>query len=134
MRPVISELRPTDFPEPVAPAMRRCGIFVRSARKTSPSMDLPIGRGRVISVSRNLAVPMTSRRRTSSRLRFGISTPMADFPGMGANMRTPDAAIAIARSSSSDLMRLTFTPGAGVSSYRVTVGPTTALMSSISTL
>ena len=29
---------PTDFPEPVAPAIKRCGIFARSAYAGSPEI------------------------------------------------------------------------------------------------
>ena len=65
----------------------------------------------------------TSRRRTISTLSLGISTPTAALPGMGASMRTDIAARFSAMSSDSDVMRLTFTPGAGCSSNRVTAGP-----------
>ena len=65
----------------------------------------------------------TSRRRTISTLSLGISTPTAALPGMGASMRTDIAARFSAMSSASDVMRLTFTPGAGCSSKRVTAGP-----------
>ena len=34
-------LRETLLPEPVEPATRRCGIFVRSATKGSPAMVFP---------------------------------------------------------------------------------------------
>ena len=65
----------------------------------------------------------TSRRRTISTFSLGISTPTAALPGMGASMRTDMAASRMAMSSASDVMRLTFTPGAGCSSKRVTAGP-----------
>ena len=42
---------------------------------------------------------------------------------MGASMRTRSAARLRAMSSESEVMRLTFTPGAGCSSKRVTAGP-----------
>ena len=35
------QLRPTDLPEPVAPAISRCGIASRREVKTSPLMSLP---------------------------------------------------------------------------------------------
>ena len=35
------ELRPTDLPVPVDPAMSRCGIAARSAKNGSPWIDLP---------------------------------------------------------------------------------------------
>ena len=45
------------------------------------------------------------------------------MPGMGASMRTLTAARLRAMSSDRAVMRLTFTPAAGLSSNRVTVGP-----------
>ncbi len=59
---------------------------------------------------------------------FGTSIPMVPFPGMGAMIRMPSAARLNAISSSRFLMRLMRTPGAGTISYKVTVGPTVALM------
>ena len=113
-------LTPTDLPEPVAPATRRCGILARSSTNTPPSMVFPMGTGRAIfparAASRNVAVARSWRSRTISRVRFGISTPMELLPGIGAMMRMPGAASAIARSSSSAVIRLILTPGAGVSS------------------
>ncbi len=38
---VIMVFKPTLLPEPVAPATRRWGIFIRSVRKTSPLIRLP---------------------------------------------------------------------------------------------
>ncbi len=113
-------LRPTDLPDPVAPAMSRWGVLARSSMNTSPSMVFPMGAGRAIlparAASRKVAVESICLKRTISRVRFGISTPMALLPGIGAMMRMPGAASAIARSSSSAVMRLILTPGAGVSS------------------
>ena len=54
---------------------------------------------------------------------FGTSTPTAAFPGIGATMRMDCAFMASARSSASDAIRFTFTPGAGATSYWVTTGP-----------
>ena len=116
----MSVLSPTDLPEPVAPAMSRCGILARSTRCVSPSMVLPMGTGSAIApprpASRNFFFSSVERSRTISRERFGISTPMELLPGIGAMMRMPAAASAIARSFSSAVMRLILTPAAGVSS------------------
>jgi hypothetical protein len=38
----------TDLPDPVAPAMRRCGILARSATTTFPSRSLPNAMGSAI--------------------------------------------------------------------------------------
>ena len=48
--------------------------------------------------------------------RLGTSMPTTDFPGTGAWMRTLLAAKCRAMSSDRLVMRLTLTPGAGVSS------------------
>jgi hypothetical protein len=58
----------------------------------------------------------TSPNATSSRRRFGTSTPMADLPGIGARMRTSGEAIAYAMSFERDVTRATFTPGPSSSS------------------
>ena len=70
---------------------------------------------------------------TSWRCRFGTSTPIALRPGIGARMRTSGDAIAYAMSWLRPVTRLTFTPGASSSSYRVTVGPMVMPMSCAST-
>ena len=38
---IIIELIPTDLPDPVVPAMSKCGIFSKSAIKGIPAMSLP---------------------------------------------------------------------------------------------
>ena len=35
----------TDFPEPVVPAIKRCGIFAKLATTGSPPISLPRARG-----------------------------------------------------------------------------------------
>ena len=49
--------------------------------------------------------------------------PTAAFPGIGASIRTPDAARFMAISSARFVILLIFTPAAGCNSYRVTAGP-----------
>jgi len=58
--------------------------------------------------------------------------PMVPFPGMGAIILIPSAAKLSAISSSKFLILLIRTPAAGTISYKVTVGPTVALILSIS--
>ena len=88
------ELMKLDFPEPVAPATSRCGILVRSAVTKWPSTSLPtpasMGFGSFIALSER----STSPRWTISRSSFGISMPIADFPGIGERMRTSELATA----------------------------------------
>src|SRR6266576_2625545 len=81
----------TDFPDPVTPAIRRCGILARSATTDSPSRFLPraIGRARV---GRWYSAPSISSRTCTMRgMGFGTSMPTAAFPGMGATIRSGGA-------------------------------------------
>ena len=107
---------PTLFPDPVDPAIRRWGIFARSSVNTSPAIVFPMARGRSAFASRNAVELITLRIVTSDRWEFGISTPTADFPGMGAMMRIPFAASLSAMSFSRLTMLLILTPLAGTSS------------------
>ena len=60
-------LRPTLFPEPVAPATRRWGIFFRSVTKGFPKMSFPRAMVRGEGDALNLLEPMISRKYTASR-------------------------------------------------------------------
>ena len=109
-------LIPTLFPEPVDPAISKCGIFDRSSANTSPAMVFPMAIGRIEPDSRNAFELMTLRTVTRERCELGISTPTADFPGIGAIMRIPRAASFRAMSFSRLTIRLILTPVAGTSS------------------
>ena len=106
----------TLFPDPVAPATRRCGILARSATRGSPEMVFPSAMARRASDLRNSEDSRISRRYTVSRSLLAISTPTTDLPGTGAWIRMPSALMILARSSVSVTMRLTFTPDAGSTS------------------
>ena len=119
----MSALTMTLLPEPVAPAMSRCGILARSTAWAVPATSRPRA---------NVSVEPDALKSTSSRIRrrattlkslFGISMPTALLPGIGASIRSERAARAIARSSDSASIRLTLTSGAGWTSYWVTTGP-----------
>ncbi|MNI15694.1 hypothetical protein D3C81_1587370 [compost metagenome] len=71
---------------------------------------------------------------TISGLEFGTSIPMVPLPGIGAIIRIPSAARLKAMSSSRFLIFDIRTPGFGIISYRVTVGPIVAFILSISML
>src|SRR5262245_50156449 len=119
----MTALRHTLLPEPVAPATRTCGILVRSATNGCPTTSTPSGTLRAPSLASYWAEDNTSRRYTVRRRRFGISTPTAPLPGIGARMRMRWARSARARSSSRDTIWLTLTPAAGSNSKVVTTGP-----------
>ena len=58
-------------------------------------------------------LPRTDLAFTNEASAFGISTPIALFPGIGAIILIPLAASASAISCSSPTILLIFTPGAG---------------------
>ena len=118
---VMITLIATDLPLPVAPAIRRCGILVRSAILISPVTLRPSGTS--IGLSLLGAFSTISRKPTVAICWFGTSIPINDFPGIGASIRISLAASASAKSSAKWVIRLTFTPTAGRNSYLVTEGP-----------
>ena len=123
----------TDFPEPVAPAISRCGIFARSATTGRPSRSSPNAIGseaRAVWYSR---VSISLRNQTSSAVGLGTSTPTAPRPGIGATMRILCARIARARSLARFANCLTFTPDDGSISNCVTTGPVVRFISVPST-
>ena len=87
------ELMKLDFPEPVAPATSRCGILVRSAVTKWPPRPCRAGEHGVRVVHRLVGAQHVARW-TISRSSFGISMPIADFPGIGERMRTSELATA----------------------------------------
>ena len=111
----------TDFPLPVAPAINRWGILVRSAVTTSPVTARPNG----TSKGRSLfgIASISSLKPTVAGAWLGTSIPTKDFPGIGASIRIPLAAKARAKSSARWVILATFTPVAGFNSYSVTDGP-----------
>ncbi len=123
----------TDFPLPVEPAIKRCGIFVKSATTARPVMSFPRATGTPRRAFLNSSESRTSPSGTSVACAFGTSMPTADFPGIGASMRICVAASAIAISFCKLRIRLTFTPIAGSTSYCVTVGPTVTFVTRTST-
>ena len=77
-----------DLPAPVAPAISMCGILARLATTVRPSTSLPrpttIGWWSLTATGER----STSPRLTISLSAFGISTPIADLPGIGEMIRT----------------------------------------------
>jgi len=71
---------------------------------------------------------------TISGFRFGTSIPIVPFPGIGAIILMPRAARLRAISSSRFLIFEIRTPGAGIISYNVIVGPIVAEIFAISIL
>ena len=102
----------TDLPEPVAPAISRCGIFARLHRIGAPAMSLPSA-----TVNGPFALCITSDCSTSLsvtvvRVLLGTSTPTSALPGIGASIRTDLTAMFIAILWFRFVTLLTLMPGA----------------------
>src|SRR5581483_1883532 len=82
---VRSALRQPDLPEPVVPAMSRCGIRARSVQTAAPEMSFPSQTETGLAVAGSGS--KMSPRVTRFGERFGSSTPTACLPGIGARMR-----------------------------------------------
>ena len=95
---VMKLLTRLDLPAPVAPAMSTCGIVARFTICARPWTSLP--RPTVSGCVASLAAFERSRSPsiTKSRCLFGTSMPIADFPGIGAMIRTSGVASAYAMS------------------------------------
>ena len=127
------EFMQTDFPEPVAPAMSRCGMSRRSATMLFPEMSLPTTNSTMDGASMNSSDSIRSRIRTGAGLSFSTSMPTAALPGIGASIRMLLALRLRAISSESLVMLATFTPVAGCTSYLVTDAPCVTLRTLAST-
>ena len=86
------EFTHTDFPAPVEPAIKRWGVVARSRSWASPVISFPRMTGISIFFAWGVSVSISSRKLTRERLRFGTSMPTACFPGIGATIRTLEAA------------------------------------------
>lgn len=113
----------TDLPEPVEPATKRCGIFVKSNTFGVPIISLPKAAHILASLFKFCGLSSTSLKVTLDIVGFGISIPIVLFPGIGAWIITSFAAKARAISLSIFKILLTFVAGGTVSSYSVTAGP-----------
>ena len=106
------EFRQTDLPEPVAPAMSRWGISIKSAMTGSPAISLPRAMARRRDWPEFFGLHDLPEINGGLGL-VGYFRPMADLPGIGASILTPVAARLRARSSARLTIRLTLTPAAG---------------------
>ena len=97
-------------------------------------MVLPKAIGNSISASWNLAEPIALFIETIVGFLLGTSIPIVPFPGIGAIIRMPKAESDKAISSSKLLIFEIRIPASGTISYKVTDGPTVALICAISIL
>ena len=118
----IIAFKPTDLPDPVVPAIRRCGIFDKSWITDFPEISLPNTIGiKELEVSKSFS-PKISFKFTTSLSSFGNSTPTA-FLLRTFEILADSALIDLAISLERLMIFLVWTPGAGSSSYKVTTGP-----------
>ena len=121
---MISALTHTLLPEPVAPAMSRCGMRARSTAYALPRDVAARARRSACSPRRSCRASSSSCLKATTSLEWlGISMPTTSRPGMGASIRIERAARAMARSSASPSMRESFMRASGLTSYWVTTGP-----------
>ena len=124
----------TDFPDPVAPAISRWGMSLRSATMLFPEISFPTAKDIFDLALLNSSESISSLTRTGAGLEFSTSIPTAAFPGIGASILMLFALIFRAISSESFTMLLTLTPTAGWTSYLVTEAPWVTLITWASTL
>ena len=74
----------TDFPEPVVPAMSKCGIDDKSPIIGSPDIVLPSAMGRIKSLLFNFVLSNISLNSTFSLSTLGNSIPTELDPGITA--------------------------------------------------
>ena len=104
-----------------------------SVTTACPPMSLPTAKASFARLSVNCGLSNRSLRYTVLFSLFGTSIPTTDLPGTGASMRMSAAARESLMSSARPTIRLTLTPWAGSSSYRVTTGPQDMLFTVTST-
>src|SRR3989338_10049496 len=114
----------TLLPEPVEPAINRCGIFSKSTTQDRPDTSLPKHKERLDFRSLNAWEVKMSLSFTLAVARLGTSTPTKDLPGIGASIRKGLAAKARDKSLARAVMRASLMPSAGFRVYWVMVGPT----------
>ena len=91
-------------------------------------MVFPKAIGNSISACWNFGEAMALLIETIDGLAFGTSIPIVPLPGIGAMIRIPNADNDKAISSSKLLILEIRIPASGTISYKVTVGPTVALI------
>ncbi len=108
---------PTDLPEPVWPAINKCGISFISQTTGSPAIPDHTHIASFEVCLLNCGLSTISRRLTTSRRSFGTSMPTSPSPGIGAWMRIFLALRASVRSFLRASILLSFTHSLGLKRY-----------------
>src|SRR3989344_5595595 len=109
----------TDLPEPVAPAISRCGILPRLPKLQPPDTLLPKATNSDFSERVNSSAEKSVAKPTMVLVLLGISIPTSDRPGIGASILIGWAAKARAKSLPRAVILESFTPSAGLKVYWV---------------
>ena len=109
----IMAFTPTDLPEPVVPATRRCGARARSVTTGWPVMSCPSASVSLEGDSANAGESKISLRRIIWRFGLGSSKPMQVLPGMVSTTRMEATPSERARSFSKFNTALPRTPTSG---------------------
>ena len=117
----------TDFPDPVVPAINKCGMTERSPTIGKPEILFPNAIGNFVSLLLNFSSLIISLKNTFSLLEFGISIPIVFFPGIVATLVEIEL-VFLAISSAKLTIFETFIPEAGSNSFKVTTGPQLILL------
>ena len=112
----------TDLPDPVVPAINKCGIEDKSPTIGLPDIFLPKAIGNLISFFLKSRLFKISLKYTFSLLLFGNSIPIVLLPGT-VEILADSELVFLAISSDRLIILETFTPAAGSNSLRVTTGP-----------
>ena len=122
----ITEFIKTDFPDPVVPATKICGILDKSATTALPETSSPRGTASFDFAFCSGADSSMVFKETISRDLFGISIPTRFLPGIGASILIcpVGASVASARSFARAVIFESFVPRAISRAYWVTDGPT----------
>ena len=112
----------TDFPEPVVPAIKRCGIEARSPIIGNPEIFLPKAIGSLISFFLKSELFKISLKYTFSLDKLGSSIPIVFLPGI-VEILADSELVFLAISSERLIIFETLTPAAGSNSFNVTTGP-----------
>ena len=120
---IISVFIHTDLPDPVEPAMRRCGILAISVVITCPLISIPTANDILDFAFLKFSDSTNSLNVTTDISLLGTSIPIAAFPGIGASILISAAARLSLISSARLSILLTLTPCSGCISNLVTAGP-----------
>ncbi len=121
----------TLFPEPVDPAIRKCGMSSRFAIIGFPDKSRPMASVKSEDDSWNCSSSMSSFKYMTFFSVFGTSMPSRDFPGTAATLTIStfiERAMSAARFSTCE----TLTPVASSRSKREMTGPSTTFTISAS--